>query len=120
MRLVRPSTTAEPIRKPRTVGSRMAGGSQPTISFDTTGPFYEMVTTFLAATIGLGPVFDPSNPLALDKNKVALYNGRVQPAFAIDMGQVFGQTSGGGITANEAVNALCCMLINSAYEAVKI
>ena len=85
---MRPSTTAEPIRKPRTVGSRMAGGSQPTISFDTTGPFYEMVTTFLAATIGLGPVFDPSNPLTLDKTKVALYSGRVQPAFAIDMGQV--------------------------------
>ncbi len=75
-----------------------------------------MVTSFLAATIGLGPLFEKNNPLALDKSTVAWYSGKVTPNIAIDMGQVHAQCVSGALTADTAVKSLCCMLLNTAYS----
>jgi hypothetical protein len=82
-------------------------------------PFYTMVTTFLASAVGLGPMFDPNNPLRLDHTQAAVFTGKVEPLLAIDMQQVLQPIRSGALTANEAVNALCCMLANSAYEVAK-
>ncbi len=96
----------------------MPASLPPTIAFDRSGPFFTMVSAFLASTVGLGPVFDPSNPLGLGHEKLAVYNGKISPAFAIDMGQVVHLTIAGGLAADAAVDSLTCMLVNSAYELV--
>jgi hypothetical protein len=82
-------------------------------------PFFEMVMSFLAATIGMGPVFDPANPLKLSPQSIAWYRGIVRPHLLIDMNQVHHQCISGGLSAETAVKALCCMLLNSAYEVAK-
>lgn len=79
-------------------------------------PFFEMVTSFLAATIGMGPVCDPANPLKLSPATVAWYRGIVRPHLIVDMVQVHNQCISGGLSADSAVKSLCCMLLNSAYE----
>ena len=88
----------------------------PSLIFDRDRPFFEPVMSFLAATIGMGPVFDKANPLALSPDKIALYHGRIQPAATIDTWQIYQECSSGAFTADVAVRALCCMLLNSAYE----
>ena len=89
--------------------------SPPTIIFTQGSPFFEMVMSFLAATVGMGPVFDNENPLALDSDKIAGYRGKVRPDLAIDMGQIHAQCVSGALTADAAVKSLCCMLLNTAY-----
>lgn len=74
---------------------------------------------FLAATVGMGPVFDKSNPLVLGPDKIAWYHGKIQPAATIDTGQVHQECISGAFTADVAVRSLCCMLLNSAYELAK-
>jgi len=88
----------------------------PAIAFAPARPFFEFVTSYLAATVGLGPVFDPANPLRLSKDTVAWYSGKLKPAIAIDMEQVHRHCLGGALTSNAAVLALTCMLVNAAYE----
>ena len=78
-------------------------------------PFFEMIMSFLAATVGMGPVFEKENPLGLGPNKIAWYRGKVKPDLAIDMGQIHAQCVSGAITADAAVKSLCCMLLNTAY-----
>jgi hypothetical protein len=82
-------------------------------------PFFEMVMSFLAATVGMGPVFDPANPLLLSPDKLAWYQGKLKPDTVIDMNQIHQQCVSGALTPNAAVKALCCMLINSCYEIAK-
>jgi hypothetical protein len=90
-----------------------------TIVFRGDGPFSKMVATFLASTVGLGPLFDPKNPLQLDRSRAAFYNGgNGDPQLLIDLEQVYNLTKS-CITANEAVNSLCCMLVNTAFELVE-
>jgi hypothetical protein len=79
-------------------------------------PFFEMVTSFLAATVGMGPVFDPKNPLNLSQQTIAGYRGKVRPDLLIDMGQVHQQCTSGALSPDAAVKNLCCMLLNSTYE----
>ena len=78
-------------------------------------PFFPMVTSFLAATIGLGPLFDASTPLPAGLKQIAWYHGKVRPALAIDMVQVRNSCLSGALTAEVAVKSLCCMLLNTAY-----
>jgi hypothetical protein len=90
---------------------------QPTaLAFTPGRPFFEFVTSYLAATIGMGPVFDPANPLRLSKATVAWYSGKLKPAVALDMEQVHQQCLSGALTPNAAVVALSCMLVNTTYE----
>jgi len=89
--------------------------AQTTVVFDERRPFFEMVMSFLAATVGLSPLFEPNNPLELGPGKIAWYRGKVRTSLAIDMGQIYSQCTSGGITADSATKSLCCMLLNSAY-----
>jgi hypothetical protein len=88
----------------------------PPIGFLQDRPFYEMVMSYLAATIGLGPVFDPANPLQLSPQSIAGYHGKIKPAIVIDMMQVHQQCTEGHLTPTTAVVALTCMLLNTTYE----
>lgn len=80
-------------------------------------PFFRMVTSFLISAVGLGPVFDPANPLGLDQQTAAFFAGKVQPSVAIDMGQI--RDMAAFIGSDVALRWLCCMLVNTAYESVK-
>lgn len=93
--------------------------AQPAPVFLQGRPFFEMVMSFLAATVGMGPVFDPSNPLRLSPASLAAYPGIVRSHLTISMDQVHRQCTTGGLSANAAVDHLCCMLLNSAYETAK-
>ena len=87
----------------------------PAIMFARDRPFFGMVTSFLAATVGLGPVFEKDNPLGLGPDKIAWYRGKIRADLTIDMGQVRAQCVSGALTADTAVKSLCCMLLNTAY-----
>jgi hypothetical protein len=91
----------------------------PQIVFNAQQPFYPIVSGFLASVVGLGPLFDHRNPLKLDQSQAAVFAGFLAPTVAIDMQQVISQTLGGGITSDQTLNGLCCMLANTAYETVK-
>jgi hypothetical protein len=88
----------------------------PFIVFTQDSPFFEMVTAFLAATMGLGTVFEKENPLSTDPDKIAWYRGKVRPDLAIDVGQVHALCLSGDLTADAVMKSLCCMLINTAYS----
>lgn len=82
-------------------------------------PFFEMVASFLAATVGMGPVFDPKNPMQLSPEMVAWYRGKIAGDLAIDTAQIQNICTSGALTADFAVTRLCCMLLNSAYQAAR-
>ena len=88
----------------------------PTIAFSQDSPFFEMVTAFLAATMGLGHVFEMGNPLSPDLDKIVWYHGKVRPGLAIDLGQVHALCVSGDHTADAVMKSLCCMLLNTAYS----
>lgn len=76
-----------------------------------------MVTSFLVSAVGLGPVFDPANPLQLAPTTAAFFAGRIHPTLIIDTGQI--QAMAAAIGSDIALRSLCCMLVNTAYESVK-
>jgi hypothetical protein len=105
-----------PLFKPE---SLVAMNAQVAPVFAHGGPFYDMVMSFLAATVGLGPVFDPNNPLALSPQIIAVYTGRVAGAgLDIDTGQIHRECISGRLPVNTAVNSLCGMLLNTAWESL--
>jgi hypothetical protein len=89
---------------------------QPTIVFTQDSPFYEMVMAFLAATMGLGPVFEKENPGSPDPEKIAWYRGKIRPDLAVDLGQVHALCVSGDLTTDAVMKSLCCMLLNTAYS----
>jgi hypothetical protein len=89
-----------------------------TIGFSTDGPFFSMVGTFLLATVGLGPLYDPDSPLDLSKDAAAWYQGQVEPLFLIDLDQVRQVTH--HIASDRAVQELCCMLIISTHAVAAV
>lgn len=92
--------------------------SAPTIIFTQDSPFFEMVTAFLAATVGLG-VFEKENPLASGPDKIAWYRGKVRPDLTIDMGQINALRLSGD-PADSVVKSLCCMLLCTAYTVADV
>jgi len=88
----------------------------PTIIFTQDSPFFEMVTAFLAATMGIVPVFEKENPLSPGPDTVAWYRGQVRPDLSMDLGQVRALRASGDLTADGVMKSLCCMLINTAYS----
>jgi hypothetical protein len=89
--------------------------SPSTIIFTQDSPFFEMVMSFLAATVVIGSVFEKENPLALGPDKIAWYRGKVRPDLAIGMEQVQVLCVSGELTADAVMKSLCCMLLNTAY-----
>lgn len=86
-----------------------------TMTFIKGRPFYDMVMSFIAATVGLGPLFEPDNPSKLSAEQQAWYLGKVRPDIGIDMGQVHRECISGALSPTTAVKALCCMLITGTY-----
>jgi hypothetical protein len=89
--------------------------SPSTIIFTQDSPFFEMVMSFLTATMGLGAVFETENPLAPSPEKNAWYRGKARPNLAVDMGQIRALCASGDLTADSVVKSLCCMLLSTAY-----
>ena len=87
-----------------------------TLIFSQDSPFSEMVTAFLATTMGLGPVFEKEAPLAPGPDTVAWYRGKVRPGLAVDLGQVQALCLSGDLTPDAVMKSLCCMLLNTAYS----
>lgn len=75
-----------------------------------------MVMAFLAATMGLGTVFEKESPPAPGTGKLAWYRGKVRPGLAIELGQVHAMRLSADLTADAVMKSLCCMLINTAYS----
>ena len=88
----------------------------PFIVFTQDSPFYQMVTAFLAATTGLGQVFETKNPLSPGHDTVDWYRGKIRPDLAIDLEQVHSLCVSGDLTADAVMKSLCCMLLNTAYS----
>ncbi len=86
-----------------------------TIIFTQDSPFFEMVMSFLAATAGIGHVFEKENSLAPGPDTIAWYRGKVRPDLAIDRGQIHALCESDALTADSVVKSLCCMLLNTAY-----
>jgi hypothetical protein len=87
--------------------------SQSTFGFSTDGPFFPMVATFLLSTCGLGPLYQPDNPLRLSATNAAWYRGKIEPELLIDLEQIRQITN--HLAADVAVQELCGMLIISAH-----
>ena len=79
-----------------------------------------MVTSFLVATAGMGPVFEKKTPPALGPDKMVWYRGKVRPDLAIDMGHVHALCVSGDLTADTVVKSLCCMLLCTAYTVAEV
>jgi hypothetical protein len=91
--------------------------NQALITFAQNGPFFPMVAAFLASSVGLGPVFDASNPLKLSREQAAWFSGKIASPLAIDLEQVRMMAEAAGVDI--ALRSLCCMLVNTAYDTVK-
>jgi hypothetical protein len=91
-----------------------------TINFTQDSPFFEMVMAFLAATAGLGPIFEKDDQLVPGLDKTTWYRGKVRPDLAIDMGQVHALSTSGDLTADAVVKSLCCMLLCTAYTVADV
>jgi hypothetical protein len=82
-------------------------------------PFFGMVNTFMASAVGLGPFFDPVHPQKPTPASAAAFYGFFNPMSARDMHRTVSETLGQGMTAAEALNTLCCMLVITAFKVVK-
>jgi hypothetical protein len=85
----------------------------PAIAFSNDGPFFPMVAAFMLATTGLGPLYQPDNPLRLSKRDSVSYQGRIEPQLDVDLEQIREMTS--HLTIATAVQQLCGMLVISAH-----
>jgi hypothetical protein len=82
------------------------------LQFRTDRPFFSMVGSFLIATVGMGPVYDPERPLLLEHISTS-YHGQVESTYEIDLEEVRHITQ--QISAATAVQELCCMLMISTH-----
>jgi hypothetical protein len=83
--------------------------SESSFGFSTDGPFFPMVATFLLSTVGLGPVYEPDNPLRLSAKSAAWYRGKIEPELLVDLEQIRQLTQ--HLTADVAVkNCVECRL----------
>jgi len=87
---------------------------EPAIAFSTDGPFFPMVARFMLATAGLGPLYQPDNPLRLSSAwGVVSYHGRVELQLDVDLEQLRQMTA--HLDLATAVQQLCGMLIIAAH-----
>jgi hypothetical protein len=89
--------------------------NQPFYNFAPGRPFYTMVTSFMAASAGLGPVFAKDSPLAFQPGVALLFTGIVVPDLHVRMEDIRATCTSQPLTGHEAAKSLCCMLVNSAY-----
>jgi hypothetical protein len=84
-----------------------------------TSPFFPYVCAFTVATVGIGPVFDKTNPLKLSRELIAYYGGRIESHLRIDTEQVAQLVQSDRLTPGPVVDALCGMTLISCYVAVE-
>jgi hypothetical protein len=84
-----------------------------------TSPFFPYVSAFTVATVGIGPVFDKTNPLKLSRDLIAYYGGRVESHLRIDTEQVAKLVQSDLLNSGPVVDALCGMTLISCYVAVE-
>lgn len=87
------------------------------LEFKPGGPFHDMVSVFLVASLGASDVTDINNRERFRENVRAVYQGRIQRAFSVDHRQI--HETAQLIPPDELRSVLCCLLANSAYESVK-
>jgi hypothetical protein len=77
--------------------------------------FYDLLVTFVAATAGLTPVFDPEHFEHFLEDREGIYFGRFWPTVKTDLAARVREIRAGAITAPAAEQALCCMLATAAW-----
>lgn len=90
------------------------------ISFEKAGYFYEMVSAYITAIVGLESVAHPLNPMGFKSNEVATLEGKVHHEILIEPIAVHREFLAKNISSSTVSNSLVCMLMNTAYESIKI
>jgi hypothetical protein len=90
------------------------------IIFTQDSPFFEMVTSFLAAAEGIASVFEKEALLPPATGQVAWYRGKVKPDLAIDRGQAHALRLSGDLTPDTVMKSLCGMLLCTAYTVADV
>lgn len=109
------TSEAEPVAF-RLTGFPATTRVSPDIEFVEGRGYYQLVMTFLAATAGLTPVFDAEHHRDFLVGTAGVYRGVVAGDVSIDLHAIIATIRGGAISATDAVNSLCCMLANAAWE----
>src|SRR5438046_10484038 len=86
---------------------------EPPVAFSNQGLFFPMVATFILSTTGLGPLYQPGNPLRLSKRDSVSYHGLIEPDVLIDLEQIRQMTQ--HLDLGQAVQQLCGMLMISTH-----
>lgn len=89
------------------------------IAFDKGRPFYDMVSAYVTAVVGLESVKHLANPMGFKQGEVVTLEGKVHPELRIESLLVHQQFRAGHVSDVHVANSLVCMLINTAYESVK-
>ena len=89
------------------------------ITFEKTGPFYEMVLAYVSAVAGIEGVALPANPLGHYKGQPGIgLEGKVHTKFVVDTYDLWLLHRNHSLAVPNLVASLCQMLVNTAYESV--
>ncbi|HEY3040755.1 MAG TPA: hypothetical protein VGJ66_18595 [Pyrinomonadaceae bacterium] len=89
------------------------------IEFHQDKPFYDMVSAYITAVVGLESVFDPNNRMGFKLGETARLDGLAHPQIRVVPFQVYEMAMKGKIDIRHVVHSLAKMLVNTAYEAAK-
>ncbi len=89
------------------------------IAFDKGRPFFDMVSAYVTAVVGLESVWHPENPMGFKQGEVVTLEGKAHPELRIESLLVHQQFIAGHVSDVHVANSLVCMLMNTAYESVK-
>jgi len=87
-------------------------------ALDPTGPFYQFVLTYLAASAGLTPVYDAEHYPTFMEGIAGIFPGATAPGARADLSESVKQVRAGALPRLQAQQSLCCMLANTAFESI--
>lgn len=82
-------------------------------------PFYDMVASFMVALASCPAIFNADNPMGLREDHYTVIEGLLVPGRHFRPLEIFNQVQGQHFTMGQYLTTCCCMVVNSAYEAVK-
>jgi hypothetical protein len=82
------------------------------------GPFYGFVLTYLVASAGLTPVYDAANYPHFMQGVDGVFPGKATGRTKVNLAECVAKVREGALSQQQAEVSLCCMLANTAYEAV--
>jgi len=101
----------------------MEGENQKTITeefgFKPSGPFYNMVTSFMTAICAAPVIFEPGNPMNLKENGYIAADGVITEGMHFYPYSVRKLAQDSHITLANFTASCCIMLANTAYETVQ-